>query len=205
MYHRTLMTAFLIASVGAMAARAGDSTNDKGVETPACPVMGGEIDFSISADTDQGPVFFCCSRCIGKFKADPEKFAAKVAEHQAGLAKLPRIQVTCPFSVQPINTEIFADRDGGKVYTCCGGCLKKIPEDSKKAQQLLAAHYTYQTKCPVSGRAIKPDVFTTTGDGHKVYMCCKGCVGKFDAEPAKYADGLKDQGFGALAKSLKKR
>ena len=47
-------------------------------------------------------------------------------------------------------------------------------------------------------------MFTTTGDGHKVYMCCQGCVGKFDAEPAKYADSLKDQGFGALAKILKK-
>lgn len=60
---------------------------DKGVERSTCPVMGGEIDFSVSTDTEQGPVFFCCRGGIGKLNADPGKFAAEPVmgnRHQKG-------------------------------------------------------------------------------------------------------------------------
>lgn len=50
------------------------------------------------------------------------------------------------------------------------------------------------TKCPVSG-----DVFTVAADSPKAehdggtyYLCCKGCIDKFEADPAKFLSAEAD-------------
>lgn len=42
-----------------------------------------------------------------------------------------------------------------------------------------------QKKCPIMGGEISKKVFTDF-DGKRVYFCCPGCIGKFEAEPKKY-------------------
>ncbi|TLD71424.1 YHS domain-containing protein [Phragmitibacter flavus] len=46
------------------------------------------------------------------------------------------------------------------------------------------------TTCPVAGKPAKDSV-TTKHEGKDVAFCCNGCKGKFEADPAKYADKVK--------------
>ena len=45
-----------------------------------CPVMGGDINKEIYADHEGKRVYFCCASCPAQFKADPEKYLAKMKE-----------------------------------------------------------------------------------------------------------------------------
>jgi len=54
------------------------------------------------------------------------------------------------------------------------------------------------TNCPVMGGEIDKTVNTIV-DGHLYYFCCGGCIGTFEADPAKFLEKLKD----APTKTLK--
>ena len=43
-----------------------------------CPVMGEEIDPEVLTMHDGRKVYFCCKKCIPKFKDDPAKYLAKL-------------------------------------------------------------------------------------------------------------------------------
>lgn len=49
-----------------------------------CPVMGGAIDPNIFVDHNGRRIYFCCPACVETFKADPEKYIAKVDEQLKG-------------------------------------------------------------------------------------------------------------------------
>ena len=50
-------------------------------EQKTCAVMGGPVnDKSVFIDYKGKKVYFCCPGCIGKFKADPEKYLAKLPQ-----------------------------------------------------------------------------------------------------------------------------
>jgi len=205
MTRRTLLgslVAFGLAVLPTMAQHEGHGAHgDHGDahKTPSasasCPVSGEAIDLSASVATDDGPVFFCCKDCIAKYKADPAKYAEKVALQRKALADRAKVQVTCPVSKEPVDPAVSVESGGTKVYFCCKSCVKKYEAEPAKYASALANSYTYQTKCPVMGEEIDPKAFTTTGDGMKVYFCCKGCDKKFNANPAKYAANMAEQGF----------
>ena len=71
------------------------------------------------------------------------------------------------------------------VILCFGGGLVRAAEEKLP-------------NCPVMGEPIDFGVSTMTEDG-PVYFCCKGCVKKFEAEPAKFATQVTEQ-RAALAK-----
>jgi len=54
----------------------------------------------------------------------------------------------------------------------------------------LAVAAPVNTVCPVAGKPAKPTV-TTTHEGKEIAFCCNNCKGKFEADPAKYADKVK--------------
>lgn len=70
------------------------------------------------------------------------------------------------------------------VATGCGGAQTKAAEGPVVAGEALPDEAT----CPVMGEKFKPtkDSQFSTYEGKKVYFCCPGCKGKFDADPAKY-------------------
>jgi YHS domain-containing protein len=171
---------------------------------PLCPVMGESIDFSVKSMTDDGPVYFCCKMCVKKFEKQPSKYSEKAAEQKAALAKMPRVQVTCPLSGEPIDKKMFVEVDGKKVYTCCGDCKSKYAADPAKYAAKLAASYTYQTKCPVMGGDINPTVFGDLPSGQRIYYCCPACDEKLKKDPAKYAAKLAEQGIKLDTKEAKK-
>lgn len=49
-------------------------------EQTICPVMGGAIDKNIFIEYKGKKVYFCCQGCEDKFKAEPEKYLAKLPQ-----------------------------------------------------------------------------------------------------------------------------
>lgn len=162
---------------------------------PLCPVMGEPINLAMSVATDDGPVFFCCKKCISKYQENFAKYAAEVTGQRQALASRPKVQVTCPVSGKPVDRKVFAEGSAPKVYFCCEGCISKFEREPKKYRQALANSYTYQTRCPVMGEDIDPEAFTTLADGRKIYFCCPRCDKKLLGNPSKYLANLEAQGF----------
>mgnify|MGYP001566155610 CR=1 FL=1 len=53
------------------------------IEQTICPVMEMKIDKNVFVEYKGKKVYFCCPDCIDKFKAEPEKYAAKLPQIQA--------------------------------------------------------------------------------------------------------------------------
>ncbi len=62
--------------------------------------------------------------------------------------------------------------------------------DKPKAATTQPTTKPANTKCPVSGDPIDPEV-TIVQDGKTVAFCCKGCIDDFKKDPAKYMAKLK--------------
>ncbi len=167
-----------------------------------CPVTGELINLAVSVATDGGPVFFCCKKCVSKYRGDPSKYAAKVAEQRNALADRPKVQATCPITKEPVDQNVFVERGAKKVYFCCKGCVNKYRKNPAKYDSALVNSYTYQTKCPVTDEEIDPAVFTTMANGMNIYFCCKGCDKKFLKDPRKYTPNLVAQGFTVNRKEM---
>lgn len=163
-------------------------------ELPKCPVMGEEVDFFVKTMTPEGPVYFCCPKCIDKFTADPAKYAKEVAEQRKALAGLPKIQIKCPLTGKALNPKAFVEKDGAKTFFCSRNCLEMYEKDPAKYVAALADCYTYQTQCPVSGKAIDPAMFIDLKSGQRIYFCCDKCEKPFLAEPGKFVASLEEQG-----------
>ena len=58
------------------------------------------------------------------------------------------------------------------------------PHEAKKDQET----------CPVMGGKINKKQFADV-DGKRIYVCCPGCIGKIEADSAKYIKKLEDQGI----------
>lgn len=52
----------------------------KEMEGNICPVMAGPIDKKYNYTYKGTIYYFCCPACLGDFKADPEKYAAKMGD-----------------------------------------------------------------------------------------------------------------------------
>lgn len=188
-----MMVVAAVGTAGTMGvyAEAGSGTSPEVL----CPVMGEAVNFAISASTDNGPVFFCCKRCVGKFEGNPDKYADDVVEQRKALAKRERVQTTCPVSGKSVDPKVYVEHQGEKVFLCCNGCAGKFKKNPDKFASALAKSYTYQTHCPVMKEEIDPAVFASTAGGNKIFFCCKGCDKKFFKNPAKYTANLAAQGF----------
>ena len=66
-----------------------------------------------------------------------------------------------------------------------------------------AAFGAPQSKCPVMGGEVNKSLYADV-NGKRVYVCCKGCIGKIKAEPAKYIKQLESAGIELEKASTKK-
>ncbi len=99
----------------------------------------------------------------------------------------------CPVSGKAAVKDKTVDYKGGKVYLCCGNCVKKFAKDSTKFaakanHQLVSTGQAKQVKCPMSG---KPCDASKTVKISKVSVafCCNNCLGA--AKKATGDDQLK--------------
>ncbi|HCE46736.1 MAG TPA: hypothetical protein DET40_24580 [Lentisphaeria bacterium] len=51
-----------------------DTQENKIVAQAECPIMGNKINKSLFVDAQGKRIYVCCGMCIGKLKADPEKY-----------------------------------------------------------------------------------------------------------------------------------
>ena len=107
-------------------------------------------------------------------------------------AELPK----CPVMDEPINLAVSVATDDGPVFFCCKDCVSKFQANPAKyatnvaaQRKALADRTKIQVICPVSKEPVDLEVFVES-EGQKVFFCCKGCVNKYQREPAKYASAL---------------
>lgn len=189
---KTVLGGCVFLVVGALAlAGEAEKRNDGKQPVPMCPVMSDEpADMFLSVDTDEGPVYMCCKGCVKRFNRNPDKYADAVKKQRAVLAKLPKMQVLCPVSNEPVDTDVSLKHDGKDVHFCCGGCKSKFEAEPAKFTKQLAKSYTYQTQCPVMDSQISPGVYTDLPTGERIYYCCKRCKKKMMMSPEKYNEKL---------------
>lgn len=106
-------------------------------------------------------------------------------------------QTICPVMGGAINTNLYVDYDGKRIYVCCKGCIETVKKDpAKYIRELEAAGVTLtktQTTCPVLGGKIDKKIYTDY-NGKRVYFCCSGCIQKFQNDPEKYLKKLETEG-----------
>lgn len=96
-----------------------------------CPVMGGDINKDIYADHDGKRVYFCCKECIAEFKKNPQAYLDTLEKR----GEMPHIlsgrtpQKTCPVMGGAIDTSVYVDHEGERVYFCCPQCKKTFRND----------------------------------------------------------------------------
>ncbi len=106
-----------------------------------------------------------------------------------GLAK-------CPVMNESINLAVNVETADGPVYFCCQDCIPKYQASPAKyaakiaaQRKILADRPKIQVLCPVSKDPVDQDISVESA-GKTVYFCCKGCINKYKADPARYASAL---------------
>jgi YHS domain-containing protein len=132
---------------------------------------------------------FCMLLVVGGlstsgFAADttmPAKPAAPPALHK---------QTVCPVMGKSIDSSVYTDIQGQRVYFCCKGCEGKLKADPDKYFKQAAAEgvlfQNVQTTCPVSGDTLKDKTVYGDFEGRRVYFCCAKCRENFTIDPQKY-------------------
>jgi len=58
-----------------------------------CPVMGGKINKELYVDHDGKRIYLCCGGCVGKVKADPEKYIKQLEAQGIQLEKVESAEI----------------------------------------------------------------------------------------------------------------
>ena len=93
---------------------------------------------------------------------------------------------------------------GQEVKLCCKNCLKKFNADPAKYMKTIAEAKAYPLDtCVVSGEKLGDmgKAYVFAHDGHVVKLCCKSCLKKFNADPAKYLKKIAEAKAKGNAKS----
>ena len=124
------------------------------------------------------------------------------SQQQLAAAAIAR-QKICPVSGKPLGSmgqPVAVNVSGQTVYACCSGCVDAIKSNPGKyaagRPQIIVALATKadtqliakQAKCPVMDEPLGSmggPIKVTVGD-KPIFLCCKGCIKKVQAEPAKY-------------------
>jgi YHS domain-containing protein len=106
-------------------------------------------------------------------------------------------QTHCPVMGGKIDSTIYTDIQGQRVYHCCPMCSAKLKADPDKYFKKAAAEgvlfENIQTTCPVSGKELKDKSVYTDYEGRRIAFCCEMCPPKFEKDPQKYLQKL-DEG-----------
>jgi YHS domain-containing protein len=124
------------------------------------------------------------------------------SETQLAAAAIAR-QKTCPVSGKPLGSmgePVAVDVAGERVYVCCAGCADTVKANPARyatgrpkitvstSTAADAAMIKRQARCPVMDEplgSMGQPIKVMIGD-KPIFLCCKGCIKKIQAEPAKY-------------------
>lgn len=196
-----------IAGLGAAVQNPSKEIKSDPYPLDTCPVSGeklGSMGDPIVKTYDGREVRFCCKSCIKKFEADKagywKKIDEKIIEAQTPYYPL----ATCPISGEDLGgmgepvDYVYNNR---LVRFCCEKCVGTFEKDPKPTLDRLdkavierqGKTYPLQT-CVVSGEELGSmgEPIDKVYNNHLVRFCCKSCIKKFEAEPAKYLGTLDD-------------
>ena len=98
-------------------------------------------------------------------------------------------QTTCPVMGGAIDSTIYTEMQGQRIYFCCPGCIETFRADPEKyfmkAAEDRILFQNVQELCPVTGEPIDKKIFKYY-KGRGLYFCCAKCLADFDADPGKY-------------------
>lgn len=117
--------------------------------------------------------------------ADETKNQAK-----AEAPKKLKSQTHCPVMGGEIDSTVFTDIQGQRVYHCCPACSGKLLADPDKYFKQAAAEgvlfENIQTACPVSGEELKDKSVYVDYEGRRIALCCEKCREPFLKDPEEY-------------------
>jgi len=103
-------------------------------------------------------------------------------------------QTNCPVMGGVIDSSIYTDIQGQRVYHCCPMCSAKLKKDPdsyfKKAGELGILFENIQTTCPVSGKELKDKSVYTDFEGRRIIFCSKKDRGTFNENPQKFLSDM---------------
>ncbi|HVJ79856.1 MAG TPA: hypothetical protein VNC50_02205 [Planctomycetia bacterium] len=105
-----------------------------------CPVSGKAAKKSEAVDADGMKVYFCCGNCPDAYKADKEKFTAKVNYQLAQTKQIE--QKACPFTGGKVKEGTEVKIGDVSVGFCCNNCkgkAEKAEGDDKKIELVFAS------------------------------------------------------------------
>lgn len=127
------------------------------------------------------------------YAGEPQQESKKEVTVKQEVVKLVN-QTLCPVMGGKIDSTIYTDIQGQRVYHCCPMCSKKLKADPdtyfKQAAKKGVLFENIQTTCPVSGEPLEDKTVYTDYEGRRVYFCCKKCRGTFADAPDKYLPKL---------------
>jgi YHS domain-containing protein len=122
---------------------------------------------------------------------DTEKATAKEAPAEL------KNQTHCPVMGGKIDSTVFTDIQGQRVYHCCPMCSDKLTADPDKffgqAAEEGILFENIQTTCPVSGEELEDKLVYVDYEGRRIAFCCPKCVSTFNDDPATFLGKL-DEG-----------
>ncbi len=102
-------------------------------------------------------------------------------------------QTHCPVMGGKIDSTVYADMQGQRIYFCCPGCVERFKKDPEKyflkAAEEGILFENIQTTCPVSGDPIDGDIFIYY-KGRGIHFCCQNCASTFRSDPDTYLNKL---------------
>ena len=96
--------------------------------------------------------------------------------------------------------EACCSTDSTKSGDCCSESKDAHNHDMGNKED-KSVKKIWNSVCPVTGEAIEPGAPTVEHDGKLVALCCKGCVSKFQKDPAKFLKTLDKDGKALKNKS----
>ena len=107
-----------------------------------------------------------------------------------------KAQTRCPVMGGKIDSTVFTDIQGQRVFHCCPGCQEKLVADPDKYFKKAAAQgvtfENIQTVCPVTGEPFDKKILTDF-EGRRVYFATEEAKATFGKDPAKYLAILDEQ------------
>lgn len=103
-------------------------------------------------------------------------------------------QTLCPVMGGKIDSTVYTDIQGQRVYHCCPMCSAKLKKDPdtyfKKAAAEGILFENIQTTCPVSGEELVDKSVYADFEGRRIAFCCKKCRGTFNDDPGMFLSKL---------------
>ena len=165
-----------------------------------CPVMGGKLGgmgTPVKVLLGDQPVYLCCKGCLGKIQKNPVAYLPKATPAQSVWTCPMHPQVkqakpgkcpTCGMSLVMIPAKSESGAHTGHAASAGHGAATANRLTVSTSTEADQAAITQQRVCAVAGSKLggMGTPIKVTMNGQTLFLCCKGCVGKLEKDPAGY-------------------